>query len=72
MLMKYLLKIIIFLLKGVIIKSLQCHMKLKNENGTAYTLQTFEGCSTWQNVVTTHNYAAPRKQNNNHTYYIIV
>ena len=33
------------LLKGVIIKSLQCHMKLKNENGTATPCKLFEGCN---------------------------
>ena len=44
----------------------------KNENGTATPCKLLKGCSTWQNVVTTHNYAAPRKQNNNHTYYITV
>ena len=32
-------------LKGVIIKSLQCHMKLKNENGTATPCKLLKGAA---------------------------
>ena len=36
---------IFFLLKRVIIKSLQCHLKLKNENGTPKPCKLLKGAA---------------------------
>ena len=49
------------IIKRVIIKSLQCHLKLKNENGTPKPCKLLKGAAHGKNVVTTHNYAAPCK-----------